>query len=302
MQSCHEVATQTTLDTSESDMATLRRRTLLKQFGVSAAGLGIASLFPRPLSAGKGSAQGDLPRSTPQAQGVSAAAISQFLAALDKSGLEVRSLMMLRHGHVVAEGCWTPYRFADAHLLNSISKCFTSTAVGFAVAEGRLTIADRVVKFFPEDLPATVSDNLAALSLKDLLTMSIGHATDSMPIITREHNWVKAFLSLPIEHAPGSSFLYDSGGSYVLSAIVQKLSGQKVMDYLKPRFFDPLAMHGVTWETCPRGINTGGWGMSATIETLAKLGQFYLQRGRWNGVQLLPAAWVSAATSRQVAS
>ena len=141
---------------------------------------------------------------------------------------------------------------------------------------------------FPRDLPENVSGNLAALRVKHLLTMSVGHAKDSTPIITKEQNWVKSFLSLPIYNAPGSTFLYNSGATYMLSAIVQKVSGKKAIDFLRPRLFDPLDISGMTWETCPRGINTGGWGLSVQTDALAKFGQLYLQDGIWDGRQLLP--------------
>jgi len=186
------------------------------------------------------------------------------------------------------------------HMLYSLSKSFTSTAIGLAVTEGRLKVEDPVISFFPDDLPASISENLAALRVKHLLTMSVGHAKDSTPIITQTDNWVKTFLALPIENPPGSTFLYNSGATYMLSAIVQKLTGQKVHDYLGPRLFRPLAIEGTTWETCPRGINTGGWGLAIQTEGLAKFGQLYLQKGAWNGEQILPAAWVEEATTFKI--
>jgi hypothetical protein len=172
--------------------------------------------------------------------------------------------------------------------------------VGFAVSEGKLKVNDAITSFFPDDLPAEVSGNLAELRVKHLLTMSVGHASDSTPIITKEQNWVRAFLALPIVNPPGSAFLYNSGGTYMLSAIVQKISGQKVIDYLRPRLFKPLGIEGMTWETCPRGINTGGWGLSVQTGSLAKFGQFYLQKGVWDGRQVLPAAWIEEATTFKI--
>ncbi len=208
--------------------------------------------------------------------------------------------MMVRHGRVIAEGWWAPYRPGANHMLYSLSKSFTSTAVGFAVTEGRFTVDDPVVSFFPDELPSSVSDHLAALRVKHLLTMSVGHATDSTPRIVWQEDWVKAFLALPIENPPGSAFLYNSGATYMLSAIVQKVSGQKAIDYLRPRLFQPLDIHGMAWETCPRGINTGGWGLAVKTEALASFGQFYLQKGVWQGRQLLPAAWVQEATTFKI--
>src|SRR5277367_192072 len=162
-----------------------------------------------------------LSRGTSDGQWVSLAGMLAFLAAAAKSKNEFHSFMMVRRGHVIAEGWWVPYRPAANHMLYSLSKSFTSTAVGFAVTEGRLKVDDLVISYFPADLPANVGPHLAELRVKHLLTMSVGHATDSTPIITKQEDWVKTFLSLPIENPPGSVFLYNSGASYMLSAIVQ---------------------------------------------------------------------------------
>lgn len=274
------------------------RRIFLKQIGLGAAGLSLASsLTPGVLAKSIGKS---LPRSTAEAQGVASAGILAFLDALAKSQHEFHSFVMVRHGHVIAEGWWSPYRADLNHMLYSLSKSFTSTAIGLAASEGKLKVDDRVVSFFPGDLPETVSDHLAALRVKDLLTMSVGHAQDSTPSITKTDNWVKAFLSLPIANPPGSVFLYNSGATYMLSAIVQKVSGEMLIDYLRPRLFKPLGIEGMTWETCPRGINTGGWGLAVPIEAIARFGQLYLQKGVWNGSRILPAAWVEEATSFKI--
>jgi CubicO group peptidase (beta-lactamase class C family) len=275
------------------------RRTFLKRLGLGVAGLNLVSSFPYGLSADAAGVR-QLPRGTPEAQGVSSAAILAFLAAIAESKHEFHSFIMVRHGHVIAEGWWAPYRKTARHMLYSLSKSFTSTAVGFAVTDGKLTVEDPVTSFFPDKLPAEVSDNLTSLRVKHLLTMSVGHAKDSTPIITKEQDWVKSFLSLPIANAPGSAFLYNSGATYMLSAIVQKLTGQRVIDFLRPRLFEPLKIEGMTWEICPRGINTGGWGLSVQTDSIAKFAQFYLQKGDWNGHQVLPAAWIEQATTFKI--
>src|SRR5207302_11397560 len=135
----------------------------------------------------------------------------------------------------------------------SMSKSFTSTAVGFAVAEGKLRVEDRVVSFFPKDLPEQVSNNLAALRVKDLLTMSVGNEKEPTHAMVETENWVKTLLAQPLTHTPGSVFMYNSAATYMLSAIGQQLTGEKIVDYLKPRLFEPLGIEGATWETCPRG-------------------------------------------------
>ena len=184
-----------------------------------------------------------LPRDTPESRGISSSAILAFVDAAEEENVELHSLMLLRNGHVAAEGWWAPYRPDSPHMLFSLSKSFTSTALGLAVAEGRLTLDDPVLSFFPDDAPDKVSDNLAAMRVRHLLAMSTGHAEDTINILARreEANWVRAFLSRRVEHAPGTHFLYNSGATYMLSAILQHLTRITLLDYLRPRLLDPLA-------------------------------------------------------------
>lgn len=241
------------------------------------------------------------PRSTPEAEGVSSKAILQFVEAADKSEAEFHSIMILRNGKVIAEGWWSPYRPDLKHTMYSVTKSWTSTAVGFAVAEGLLSVENKVIEFFPDELPDTVSDHLKQLSIKNLLTMSVGQDPDpTHNIASGSDNWVRAFLAREIVKQPGTTFLYNSMATYMLSAIVQKVTGQKVIDYLKPRLFDPLGITDIDSEVDPRGISTGGWGMRVRTEDMAKLGQLYLQKGSWNGRQILPEAWIEEATTRQI--
>ena len=248
--------------------------------------------------------------STPEAEGIPSSAVLRFVDAVEKSNQALHSMMLLRHGRVVAEGWWTPYAADRPHMLFSLSKSFTSTAVGLAVAEGRLTVEDRVVDFFPEDAPAAISDTLAAMRVKDLLTMTTGHAEDATGALHRagegshaaDGNWVKAFLAQPVAYQPGTHFVYNSAATYMLSAIVQKLTGQRLLHYLGPRLFEPLGIEGPTWEMCPRGIDVGGWGLKIKSEDIACFGQLYLQQGVWRGKQLISADWVAAATSYQVSN
>ena len=278
---------------------TPNRRTFLKQVGLGAVGISMISALPESVMAQE-IVRRHLPRSTPEAQGVSSAELLAFLDAVAKSDSEFHSFMLIRHGHVVAEGWWSPYAADLNHMLYSLSKSFTSTAIGFAVSEGRLTVDDLVISFFPDKLPATVSDNLAALKVKHLLTMSAGHDKDSSHDIQKTNDWVRNFLAHPIANPPGSMFLYNSGESYMLSAIIQMVTGQRTIDYLRPRLFEPLDITGMTWETCPLGINTGGWGLALPTEAIAKFGLFYLHKGKWNGKQLLPVAWVEEATTFKI--
>lgn len=279
---------------------TANRRVFLQRLGLGAAGLSLASFSPGCCSVVPRAARGSLPRSTPEAEGVSSAGILAFLAALGQSKHEFHSFVLVRHGRVVAEHWWAPYAARTNHTMYSMSKSFTSTSVGFAVAEGKLSVNDKVTSFFPDDLPSQVSDHLAALRIKDLLTMSVGNEKEPTQPVVQSENWVKTFLAQSISHAPGTVFLYNSAATYMLSAIVQKVTGQKIIDWLKPRLFEPLGIEGMTWETCPRGICTGGWGLSIQTEGLAKFGQLYLQKGQWQGRQILPAAWVDEATTFKI--
>ena len=241
-----------------------------------------------------------LSRSNPEVEGVSSEGINNFIEAVSKSKHELHSFMILRHGKVVSEGWWNPYRNDLKHTLYSCSKSFTATAIGFAVSERKLTVNDKVISFFPEDLPDQISPNLAELKIKDLLSMSVGHEKEPSNIISTSDNWVKEFLNTPIKYQPGTKFLYNSPATYMLSAIVQKVTGQRVIDYLKPRLFDPLGISGIDWEIDPKGINTGGWGLRLKTEDMAKFGQLFLQKGKWNGKQILPASWVEEASTMKI--
>jgi len=243
-----------------------------------------------------------LPRSAPEAQGISSTAIVSFVQALEQIG-GLHSFMLLRHGSVVAEGWWSPYRPEAPHMLFSLSKSFTSTAVGLAIAEGRLALDDPLLEFFPADAPRKISPNLAAMQVRHLLSMSTGHDLDTTERIIFKRNPFKAFLGLEVEHAPGTHFVYNSGASYMLAAIVQKLAGQTLLEYLTPRLFEPLDIRGAAWENHPRnGVNFGGWGLNITTGDIARFGQLYLQKGLWNGQRLLPADWVEQATAKQVSN
>jgi CubicO group peptidase (beta-lactamase class C family) len=242
-----------------------------------------------------------LARSVPEAEGVSSNDIIQFLNAAAKSKTEFHSFILLRHGKVIAEGWWNPYRPDLKHSLYSCSKSFTATAVGFAMQEKKLSLTDKVISFFPNDLPDTVSKFLSELTVKDVLIMSDGQEPDPTGAVGSKYtNWIKGFLATPVLHEPGTQFLYNSLGTYMLSAIVQKVTGQKIVDYLKPRLFDPLGIQGMDWETDMQGINTGGWGLRLKTEDMAKFAELFLQKGKWNGRQILPASWIDEAGTMKI--
>ncbi|MBS4218728.1 serine hydrolase [Bacillus sp. FJAT-49711] len=210
--------------------------------------------------------------------------------------------MLLRHGHVIAEGTWAPYDEEDPHILNSLSKSFTSTAIGLAVEEGKLSVDDAVISFFPEYMTEEIKKNMADLKVRHLLSMSTGHDEDTTPYLRKSEDWVKEFFSIPIVHEPGTHFLYNTGATYILSAILTKVTGMKLLDYLEPRLFEPLGMSDITTTTCPKGIHFGGSGMRVKIEDIAKFGLLYLQKGIWEGKQIIPEHWVEEATSKQISN
>lgn len=248
--------------------------------------------------------QQDLPRSLPELQGIASSAILQFVEALESQIHEVHSFMLLRHGRVVAEGWWSPYGREYPHLLFSLSKSVTSTAVGLAVAEGHFSIDDPVLSFFPDETPARVDDFLAEMRVRHLLSMSTGQAVDtwSYMVDRTDGNWIKGFLEVPVLFAPGTHFVYNTGATYMLSAIIQKATGIKVIDYLQPRLFEPLGITGAAWQESPQGITAGGIGLSLKTEDVARFGQLYLQKGTWQGKQILSEDWVMEATTSQISN
>ncbi len=245
-----------------------------------------------------------LPRSTPEAQGIDSGAISALVDALEQQGVGPHSLMILRHGTVVAEGWWAPYEAARPHIMFSVSKSFTATAVGIAQDEGRLSVDEPVLAFFPSYATDQVRANVAGLKLRHVLAMATGHAVDTMTVMRAlpDEDWVKLFLKVPIAYPPGTHFLYNSGASFVLAAAVTARTGQPVVDYLGPRLFEPLGIQPPAWETNRRGINLGASGLRLRTEDMARFGQLYLQRGRWEGRQLVSEAWVDEATRSHVAN
>lgn len=240
-----------------------------------------------------------LPRSTPEKQGVSSAALLEFLNALEKIE-QMHSVMVVRHGQVIAEGWWKPYAAEHNHVLYSLSKSFTSTAVGFAAAEGKLSIDDEVLKFFPNDAPAEASNNLKAMRVRDLLMMSTGHQDE--PSSAPDVISAKSFLAKPVAHLPGTHFKYNTPATFMQSAVVQKVTGQTVLDFLRPRLFTPLGIENPVWDANFEGISLGGYGLRVRTEDIAKFGQLYLQKGKWNGKQLLPPEWIDLASSKQTSN
>jgi len=245
-----------------------------------------------------------LPRSTPASQQVDPAAITGFLDALAaRPDIEMHSLMVVRHGHVVAEGWWAPYSAERPHLLYSLSKSFTSTAAAFAQAEGLLDLDDPVVSHFGEFAAEITDPRTRSVKIRHVAAMASGHTREMLPeALGRDRNEpVRGFLLIPPDREPGTVFAYSQPCTYTLASIIQRNAGLPLTSYLRPRLFDPLGIGHVGWYLFPPGREQGFSGLHARTEDIAKLGLLYLQRGRWEGTQLIDEKWVAEATSKQVA-
>lgn len=247
-----------------------------------------------------------LPRATPESQGISSAALQAIVDEQDAKKFGMHGLIILRHGKVVAEGWWTPYTANEPHMLFSLSKSFTSTAIGMLQAEGKLNIHDKLVSFFPGEAPADASDNVKNMRLRDLLMMSTGQHKDDVDKLNNglmaKADATQLFFATPVPQKPGTLFYYNSPATYLLSATVTKVTGQTVRDYLLPRLFEPLGIPTPDWDLSAQGYNHGASGLHLRTEDVAKFGQFLLQRGEWNGRRLVPADWIDLATSRQASN
>jgi CubicO group peptidase (beta-lactamase class C family) len=244
-----------------------------------------------------------LPRSAPAEQGVDAAGIAAFVDAVASvPDVELHSLMVLRHGQVVAEAWWDPYGPREPHLLYSLSKSFTSTALGFAVGEGLVDLDATVLSYFPE-LDAEVTDERSrSIRVRHVASMASGHTEDTIEQAWRvgDGDILRGFLLLPPDEEPGSVFEYNQPCTFAVAAIVQRVSGVSLTEYLRPRLFEPLGIGPVGWLTDGRGREVGFSGLFAPTEAIAKLGQLYLRNGEWDGRRLLSAEWVAEASRSHV--
>ena len=246
-----------------------------------------------------------LPASTPAAQGIDAGAVDAFLDVLEGTpGIEPHSLMVLRHGYVIAAGWWAPYNAQRPHALYSLSKTFTATAVGLAVGEGLVRLDEPVISCFPEFAGEITDPRSRSILVRDVAAMASGHRDETWgrAVARDPENPVRGFLLWPPDQDPGSVFAYNQSATYALAAIVQRRTGQTVTQYLRSRLLGRLGAGEVRSEQYPAGQDLGFTGLYATTDTVARLGQLYLQRGAWDGEQLLPAEWVAAATAAQIST
>ncbi|UBQ04115.1 serine hydrolase domain-containing protein [Curtobacterium sp. TXMA1] len=243
------------------------------------------------------------PRSTPSALGIDAGGVAAFLDALESTpDVEPHSIVLLRHGRVVAQGWWAPYAADRVHLLYSLSKSFTAAAVGIAVREGLVDLDATALSWFPE-LDADVTDERSRrIRVRHLLAMASGHREETLQRAeaTDPEDLVRGFLLTPPDEEPGTVFAYNQPCTYTLAAIVRRASGGSLVDYLRPRLLDPLGIDDLAWKRDDTGAELGFSGAYAPTAAVAALGQLYLQRGVWDGQRILDEDWVDAATSTQV--
>ncbi|MFF4350159.1 serine hydrolase domain-containing protein [Streptomyces sp. NPDC001530] len=246
-----------------------------------------------------------LPVSTPGEQGVDASGLHSFLDAVEAApDIEPHSLMILRHGHVVASGWWAPYTPERLQLLYSLSKSFTSTAAGFAAAEGLLRLDDPVISYFPEFEADITDPRSRAMLVRHVASMASGHLTETYTEAFRldKKETVRGFLLIPPDRDPGTVFAYNQPATYTLGAIVQRVTGQSMTAYLRPRLLDPLGIGEVAWTQHPAGGDLGFSGLHATTDAIARFGQLYLQDGVWEGRRLLPSSWIAEATRAHIST
>lgn len=247
-----------------------------------------------------------LPRSTPARQHVDARGLLAFLDAVERDDLGLHSLMVLRHGHVVAEGWWTPYAADRAQLVYSLSKTLTATAVGFLAQEHRLGLVDPVLDHLPEADRARAAPGWEHVQVRHCLSMTVGHHRDAWPEAVgafledeaAHEDWLPRVLAVPLDHEPGTHFAYDQVATYVLSLVVRAITGQGPAEVLRPRLLDPLGLPEVPWQPDPLGRELGFTGAHLTTEAIASVAQLYLDDGVWQGRRLLAADWIAAATRR----
>ena len=246
-----------------------------------------------------------LPRSTPSAQGVDAQGIVAFLDAVHGRGIELHSFMLARHGHVVAEGWWRPYAAERAQLVYSVSKSLTSTAVGFLVQEGVLSLDDPVLDHLPHVTPDRLHPNWSRVTLRHCLTMTVGHETDAWDpafvgvdadVLSSGTDWLPIVLATTPEHDPGTTFAYNQVATYLLSRAVHGATGRGLVDILRPRLLEPLGIDELPWQCDPMGHELGFTGAHLTTEALLAVTQLWLDRGFWHGRQLLAPEWFDEAS------
>lgn len=240
----------------------------------------------------------DIEIDIPEKHGISSQIILNFVKQIENQNLEVNTFILLRDGKNIVEFYCMPYRKGCQQLLFSTTKIFTSMAAGIAWDGGYFNLDDKVISFFPDKLPEAISPNLEKMTIHNLLSMNTGHEDNIYSTIYPHKDWVKAFLSIEVEYEPGTYYRYSTHASHMLSAIIEKVTGQNMVDFLMPRLFGPLGIGRPSWETGPDGITAGGMGLSIPTEGVARFGQMLLNRGLYNGHRIVSEEYIRLATTK----
>ena len=239
-------------------------------------------------------------RATPESQGISSDLFAALLRELDASkDTDMHHFMALRHGKVICECNFAPYPKGMWHITHSMCKSITGMAIGMLIEEGKLKLNENIYDIFSDHMNAFSKIFRPVITVENLLTMTSGVTFNESGIVSG-NDWLGSFLNASVNGKPGTEFQYNSLNTYVLSAIVTKRTGETLTEYLTPRLFGPLGITKYYWETCPKGITKGGWGLFLCAEDMAKLGQLYLQKGKWNGQQLVSEYWIEISTARHL--
>lgn len=242
------------------------------------------------------------PRKTPESQGIVSDHLRYLIQELaDSPNTDMHHFMVLRHGNVICEADFAPYRKGIWHITHSMCKSITGMAVGFLVEEGKLELSENIYKIFHDKGSTWAKIFRPEVTVENLMTMTSGVTFNESGIVSG-NDWLESYLNAPVSEKPGTKFQYNSLNSYVLSAIITERTGMPMDEYLKPRLFEPLGITDYLWEKCPRGITKGGWGLFMHTEDMAKLGQLYLNKGKWNGKQIIPESWAEASVTKKVDS
>ena len=239
----------------------------------------------------------------PEDHGIDPAALADVNARVPTETPDLSELLVVRDGVVVFEGSYGGHDPADPINVRSVTKSVVATLIGIALADGDLDGLDQTVgALIPDRIPLGADPNVANITLGQLLTMTSGLAwdnhTDYQTLIASD-DWVGLTLGLPVVGVPGGTYVYNTGGSHLLSVILEEATGADPLDYATERLFGPLGIEPGDWDRSPQGERIGGFGLELTARDMAKLGYLYLNEGRWDGAQIVPADYVRAATTYQ---
>ncbi len=244
----------------------------------------------------------DFISASPESEGVRSSAIAEMLAAIQRENKDIHSMLIWRHGKLIFEQYFAPYTASTPHSMYSCSKTFTSMLIGIAQQKGLLSIHDPVLKYFPDVEIENINDNLRAMTLEHLLMMGSGHGEDTFGYMmaSEDGDWARVFFNRPVDHVPGTHFVYNTGATYMLSATLTRITGKTALELANEWIFKDLGITGAAWDTCPKGISIGGSGLHLKPRDMLRMGVLLLSHGRWNDRQIIPADYLMAAQTKKI--